>query len=129
GISLISIFFITNPLWLLLPMVGIGMAWGSILAMPYAILAGSLPAAKMGIYMGIFNFFITIPQIINGIIGGPIVKQLFHSQAIYSLVMAGCCLFVAAISVIFVEDKDDVVQWARKKADAPLSLEHTNNEI
>ena len=129
GISLISIFFISNPMWLLVPMVGIGMAWGSILAMPYAILAGSLPPAKMGIYMGIFNFFITIPQIINGIIGGPIVKQLFHSQAIYSLIMAGICLFVAAISVIFVEDKDDVVQWARKKVNAPLSLEHTNNEI
>lgn len=130
GISLISIFFISNPMMLLIPMIGIGIAWGSTLSMPYAILAGSLPPAKMGIYMGIFNFFITMPQIINGVIGGPIVKQLFHSQAIYSLVMAGVCLFVAAVSVIFVEDKDDVVQLARKKvAPAPIGVEPTNPEI
>ncbi len=107
GIGLISIYFISNPTMLLFPMIGIGMAWGSILAMPYAILAGSIPAKKMGIYMGIFNFFITIPQIINGIIGGPIVKRLYDSQAIYAIIMAGVCLFIAAFSVLFVEDKDD----------------------
>ncbi len=63
----------------------------------------------MGIYMGVFNFFITLPQIINGIIGGPIVKYIYGSQAIYSLVMAGVFLLLAAISVRFVEDRDDVV--------------------
>ena len=109
GIALISIYFISSPTMLIIPMIGVGIAWGSILAMPYAILAGSLPAKKMGIYMGIFNFFITIPQIINGIIGGPIVKNLFASQAIYALIMAGICLVIAAISVVFVEDKDDTV--------------------
>ncbi|MGL4293535.1 MAG: hypothetical protein ACRCSQ_08165, partial [Bacteroidales bacterium] len=129
GFSLISIFFISDPMFLLIPMVGIGMAWGSILSMPYAILAGSLPAAKMGIYMGIFNFFITIPQIINGIIGGPIVKELFASQAIYSLVMAGCCLLIAAVTVIFVEDKDDVVELARKNKPNSLQLETIETEI
>ncbi len=107
GISLISFYFIKEPMLLILPMVGIGIAWGSILAMPYAILAGSIPAKKMGIYMGLFNFFITIPQIFNGIVGGPIVKRLYDSQAIYALVMAGVCLLIASISVIFVEDKDD----------------------
>jgi len=106
GIALISIFFISNPHLLLLPMLGIGMAWGSILAMPYAILAGSLPAKKMGVYMGIFNFFITLPQILNAIIGGPMVKRVFNDQAIYALVMAGILLFVAAVSVLFVEDKE-----------------------
>ncbi len=110
GISLISFYFITNPTMLLIPMIGIGIAWGSILAMPYAILAGSLPAKKMGIYMGIFNFFITLPQIINGIIGGPIVKRLYDSQAIYAIIIAGVFLLIASATVIFVEDKDDLVQ-------------------
>jgi len=109
GLALISIYFISNPNMLLVSMVGIGIAWGSILAMPYAILAGSIPAKKMGIYMGIFNFFITIPQIINGFFGGPIVKRFYDSQAIYAIVVAGICLFIAAFSVVFVEDKDDVV--------------------
>jgi maltose/moltooligosaccharide transporter len=106
GIALISTYFITNPDLLLLPMIGIGMAWGSILAMPYAILAGSLPAKKIGVYMGIFNFFITLPQILNAITGGPIVKRIFDNHAIYAIVMAGVLLFIAAVSVLFVEDKD-----------------------
>ncbi len=110
GIGLISIYFIHDPMLLIVPMVGIGFAWASILAMPYAMLAGSIPAHKMGIYMGVFNFFITLPQIINGVIGGPIVKYLYGSQAIYSLVMAGVFLLIAAFCVRFVEDKDDVVK-------------------
>jgi maltose/moltooligosaccharide transporter len=109
GIGLISIYFIQDPDLLLLSMIGVGMAWASILAMPYAILAGSIPAYKMGVYMGIFNFFITFPQIVNGIIGGPIVKYLYNSNAIYSLVMAGIFLLIAAFCARFVEDKDDVV--------------------
>ncbi|MEZ7873588.1 MAG: MFS transporter [Bacteroidales bacterium] len=110
GVSLISFYFISNPTMLILPMIGIGVAWGSILAMPYAILAGSLPAKKMGIYMGIFNFFITLPQIFNGIVGGPIVKRLYDSQAIYAIVFAGVALLIASVSVVFVDDKDDLVQ-------------------
>ena len=88
GIGLISIYFIHDPMMLIFPMIGIGIAWASILAMPYAMLAGAIPAYKMGIYMGVFNFFITLPQIVNGVIGGPIVKYLYGSKAIYSLVMA-----------------------------------------
>ncbi len=110
GIGLISVYFIQDPAMLIISMVGVGMAWASILAMPYAILAGSIPTYKMGIYMGIFNFFITFPQIVNGIIGGPIVKYVYKSQAIYSLVMAGVFLLIAAFCVRFVEDKDDVVK-------------------
>ena len=109
GLGLISIYFVQDPKVLIISMVGVGMAWASILAMPYAILAGSIPSHKMGVYMGIFNFFITFPQIVNGIIGGSIVKYLYGSQAIYSLVMAGVFLFIAAFCVRFVEDKDDVV--------------------
>lgn len=110
GLGLISIYFIQDPQLLILSMIGVGMAWAGILAMPYAILAGSIPAYKMGVYMGIFNFFITFPQIINGLIGGPIVKHVYNSQPIYSIVMAGVFLLIAAFCVRFVEDKDDVVK-------------------
>jgi maltose/moltooligosaccharide transporter len=109
GVGLISIYFIQDPDLLILSMVGVGLAWASILAMPYAILAGSIPAYKMGIYMGIFNFFITFPQIVNGIIGGPIVKYFYGSQAIYSLVMAGVFLLLAAFCVRFIDDKENFV--------------------
>ena len=107
AIGLLSIYFITNPTNLIFSMIGVGMAWGSILSMPYAILAPALPLRKMGIYMGIFNIFITVPQIVNGIFGGMIVKRLFDSQAIYALIMSGCFLLIAAISVIWVEDKQE----------------------
>jgi len=107
AIGLLSIYFITNPTNLIFSMIGVGMAWGSILSMPYAILAPALPLRKMGIYMGIFNIFITVPQIVNGIFGGMIVKRLFNSQAIYALIMSGCFLLIAAISVIWVEDKQE----------------------
>ncbi|NOT73320.1 MAG: MFS transporter [Cyclobacteriaceae bacterium] len=109
GLGLISIYFIHDPELLIYSMIGVGIAWASILAMPYAILAGSIPPLKMGIYMGIFNFFITLPQIINSLIGGPIVKHVYGSKPIYSIVMAGVFLLIAAISVRFVDDKDDVV--------------------
>ncbi|HTD99590.1 MAG TPA: MFS transporter [Mucilaginibacter sp.] len=104
GIGLISIFFIKNDYLLILPMIGIGLAWGSILAMPYAILSSSIPATKIGVYMGIFNFFITFPQIVNGIIGGPIVKYFYNGHAIYALVMAGVFMFMGAIAVLYVQD-------------------------
>lgn len=96
-------FFITDPNWLILPMVGIGMAWGSILSMPYALLSASLPSHKMGVYMGIFNFFITFPQIINGFFGGYLLKFAFGGQAIFALVMAGLFMIFAAVAVIRVK--------------------------
>lgn len=105
GLGLISIFFITNPDYLILSMVGIGFAWASILAMPYAIIADSIPIHKMGVYMGIFNFFITFPQIVNSIFGGWIVKNVYNSNEIYALVMAGIFMILGAISVMFVKEK------------------------
>ena len=105
AVGLLSVYFVTNPTTLIFSMVGVGMAWGSILSMPYAILAPALPVRKMGIYMGIFNIFITVPQVINGLFGGMIVKRLFGSQAIYALIMSGCFLLIAAISVLWVDDK------------------------
>ena len=104
GIGLISIYFIKDPAMLKYSMVGVGLAWASILAMPYVILSSSIPAGKLGIYMGIFNFFITLPQIINGLFGGWIVKHLYGNQPIYAIVLAGIFMICAAISVIYVYD-------------------------
>jgi len=112
GLGLMSFIFINSPelKWVLnISMVGVGIAWASILAMPYAILAGSIPLKKMGVYMGIFNFFITFPQIVNGIFGGPIVKFLYGGNAMYAIFTAGILMIVGAISVMFVDDKDDVL--------------------
>jgi len=104
GIGLISIFFISDPTLLKYSMVGVGLAWASILAMPYVILSSSIPPGKLGIYMGIFNFFITLPQIVNGLFGGWIVKHIYGGQPIYAIVLAGIFMICAAISVIYVYD-------------------------
>ncbi len=105
GIGLISIYFIKDPAMLKYCMIGIGLAWASILAMPYVILSGCIPAGKLGIYMGIFNFFITLPQIINGLFGGAIVKHIYGGQPIYAIVLAGFFLICGAVSVLFVYDE------------------------
>ncbi|MNH34603.1 Major Facilitator Superfamily protein [compost metagenome] len=105
GLGLLSIFIFKDPKLLIISMIGVGFAWGSILAMPYAILSGSLPAKKMGVYMGIFNFFITFPQIVNGFFGGFIVKHLYNGQAIYAIVIAGVCMLLGALSVLRVNDE------------------------
>ena len=104
--GLISIYFISSPMMMLVSMVGVGLAWASILSMPYAILAGSLPANKMGVYMGIFNFFIVLPQILAASILGFIVGSIFGGQAIYALILGGLSWILAAGLVIFVDDVD-----------------------
>jgi maltose/moltooligosaccharide transporter len=108
GLSLISIFFIQDKNLLYLSMIGIGLAWGSILALPYAILSSSIPAKKIGVYMGLFNFFITFPQIVNSLTGSLIVKTFFHSEAIYGLIMAGVFMLLAAVSILFVDDSRQI---------------------
>lgn len=122
GIGLISIYFIKDPVMLDFSMVGIGLAWASILAMPYVILSSSIPPGKLGIYMGIFNFFITFPQIINGLFGGSIVKHLYGGKPIYAIVLAGIFMICAAISVIYVYDPG-----ATRPQNLPLPAE--TNEI
>ena len=104
GLGLASMFFITDPDWLLLSMVGVGIAWASILSMPYAILSGALPANKMGIYMGIFNFFIVIPQILAATLLGFFTKSLFDGQAIYTIMLGGGAMVLSAVLVVFVKD-------------------------
>ena len=110
GLGLLSIYIMPDKNWLIVSMVGVGIAWASILAMPYAILAGSISPKKMGVYMGIFNFFIVIPQIINALIGGPLVKYAYGNQAIFALMMSGVSFLIAATLVSKVKDVDDVIQ-------------------
>ena len=92
---------------LLVSELGIGLAWASILAMPYAILTGSLPQHKLGTYMGIFNFFIVIPQILAASILGFFVKSFADGQAIYALILGGASMIIAAVLVLFVKDVDE----------------------
>lgn len=106
GFSLASIYYLSDPTDLIFPMIGIGLAWSSILSMPYAILTGSLPVSKMGVYMGIFNFFIVIPQILAASILGFLVKQVFEGQAILALVLGGGSMVIAAMLSLFVKDSE-----------------------
>ncbi len=110
GVGLLSIYIMPDKNWLIVSMIGVGIAWASILAMPYAILAGSISPKKMGVYMGIFNFFIVIPQIINALIGGPLVKYAYNNQAIFALMLSGASFIIAAALVYKVKDVDDVIQ-------------------
>ncbi|WP_431156684.1 MFS transporter [Winogradskyella poriferorum] len=109
ALGLLSLYILPDKNWLILSMVGVGISWASILAMPYAILAGSIPARKMGVYMGIFNFFIVLPQILNALIGGPMVKYLYNDRPIFALVLSGVSFIIAALLVSRVKDVDDTV--------------------
>jgi len=109
GIGLASFYLIKNPDLLILSMLCVGVAWASILSMPYAILTGSLPPEKMGTYMGIFNFFVVIPQILAASLLGFFMKHLFGGEAIMALVFGGASLIVAAATVLFVDDVDGEV--------------------
>ncbi len=118
GASLISILTITDKHMMLVPMIGVGFAWASVLTMPYAILAGSLPAKRMGYYMGLFNFFVVIPQIVAGVVLGPMVKHLFDGQSVKTLVIGGSCMIIAAVLTMLVKDDAVVASGA---AAAPLN--------
>ena len=106
ALGLVSIYVIGDPKYLLGSMVGVGIAWASILSMPYAILAGALPPSKMGYYMGVFNFFIVIPQIAAAALLGFIVGRFFGGQAIVALLIGGLSLVVAAVLTLRVKDDD-----------------------
>ena len=108
GLGLMSVFFVSNPMLLLVSMIGVGIAWASILSVPYAMLTGCLPQNKMGYYMGIFNFFIVIPQIVAASILGFLVSNLFGGQTIWSLILGGVCMILAGVLTLFVDDKDDI---------------------
>ncbi len=107
GLGLASFYLIRDPNILIISMFGVGFAWASILSMPYAMLTSALPQNKMGVYMGIFNFFIVIPQILAASILGFFVRNLFAGQSIYALVLGGGSLIIAGILTLFVQDKYD----------------------
>ena len=108
GLGLISIFFVNEPNFLIFSMVGVGIGWASILSIPYAMLSGSLPPEKMGYYMGVFNFFIVIPQIIAATVLGFILEAIFGGQSIYILVFGGVCMIIAALLSLRVRSSEEV---------------------
>ena len=103
GLGLISFWFIRDPDWLIVPMIGVGIAWASILSLPYALLSDVLPSAKMGIYMGIFNFFIVIPQLIAASVLGLVLREMFAGEAIYGLVIGGSLMILAGLTTLLVD--------------------------
>jgi len=104
GLGLISVYFISSPSMLILSMVGVGIAWASILSVPYAMLAGALPPKKMGYYMGVFNFFIVIPQMVAATILGFLVSSFFDGQPVYALIVGGFSMILAGLLTLRVED-------------------------
>ncbi|RZW55483.1 MAG: MFS transporter, partial [Flavobacteriaceae bacterium] len=111
GLGLMSIYFINSPSvfnleWL--PMIGVGIAWASILSIPYAMLSGSLPATKMGYYMGVFNFFIVIPQLVAASILGFLVSRFFDNEPVYALIVGGVSMIFAGLLSLGVNDNQSV---------------------
>ncbi|MEM6698537.1 MAG: MFS transporter [Bacteroidota bacterium] len=112
ALGLFSIYFITDPTMLLVSMIGVGIAWASILSMPYAMLSSILPANKMGYYMGVFNFFIVIPQIVAAGILGFILKSFFDNVSVFALIIGGVSMLIAAALCLIVEDNEVDVDFA-----------------
>ncbi len=105
ALGFIGMALIKDKWLLILPMIGIGVAWGAILAMPYSILARSMDSESTGLYMGLFNFTITIPQIVMGLVGGVVVKHIFHGNAVMMIVSAAVLMLLGAMSVGIVKEK------------------------
>ena len=107
GLGLLSMLWIRDPHWLLLSMAGVGFAWASILSLPYALLSDSVPAAKMGVYMGIFNFFIVIPQLVAASLLGFLLNTLLGGHAINALAIGGVSMIVAGLCVLLARAPHD----------------------
>jgi maltose/moltooligosaccharide transporter len=103
GLGLISFYFIRDPHMLIVPMIGVGIAWASILSLPYALLSNQLPTHKMGVYMGIFNFFIVIPQLVAASVLGLVLREFFGLQTIFGLVIGGSLMIVAGLTTLLVD--------------------------
>lgn len=106
GLGLASVGLVKTPELLLLSMAGVGIGWATILSMPYALLSNSIPADKMGFYMGVFNFFIVLPQILAATLLGPAVKHLLGGHAMSAVVIGGGCLLVAAVALTWVPEEN-----------------------
>ena len=106
ALGLIGSGFVSSAAMLPVCMVGVGVAWASILSMPYAMLANAIPASRMGFFMGVFNFFITIPQMLASVGLGPVVRSLLGGNAMHAVVLGGVSMLVAAASVTIVRDTE-----------------------
>jgi maltose/moltooligosaccharide transporter len=106
GLGLLSIYFITDPKMIIVSMGMVGVAWASILSMPYAMLSNALPSNKMGYYMGVFNFFIVIPQIVAAGILGYLTIHLFHANTLNTIALGGASMILAGFLTLLVKDDD-----------------------
>ena len=128
GAGLLSVYVIHDRYLLILSMVGVGIAWASILSMPYAILSTALPPARMGVYMGVFNFFIVVPEITAALGFGPLIRLAFGESnpnaPLYVVLLGGFFLLVASVCVAFVRDvgERDVPEGAVIRSDAAEAL-------
>lgn len=127
GLGLLSMYVTTTPNGQYISMIGVGIAWASILAMPYAILAGAIPAKRMGVYMGIFNFFIVIPEIIASFTFGRVIKAIFGEGStiapLYVVMAGGIFMLIAAvICLLFVNDRGDETLPLLVEEDMPLAI-------
>jgi maltose/moltooligosaccharide transporter len=107
GLSLMSVFFIHDKHLLMIPMLGVGVAWASVLTMPYAILVAALPPNRMGYFMGLFNFFVVIPQVVSGLVLGWFTKHMFGNHAVLTLVLGGVSMVIAAVLALFVSERSE----------------------
>jgi maltose/moltooligosaccharide transporter len=118
GLGLISMLWFKQPGLLLISMTGVGIAWASLLTLPYAILSSAVPHRKMGVYMGIFNLFVVIPQILASAILGLLVRTLFGGHAIYAITLGGVAMILSAALMMLVKDvKSEKITYAKPVAD------------
>jgi maltose/moltooligosaccharide transporter len=118
GAGLLSVGWWNEPRLLLVSMVGVGIAWASILSMPYAMLANAIPAARMGFYMGVFNFFIVLPQILASTLFGPLVREFFDGMAMPVMRLGGISMLLAAATLVFVREESKASAAATAEAAA-----------
>lgn len=114
GISLLSVYLINDANTLQFTMIGVGIAWASILSMPYAILSSAIPADRTGVYMGVFNLFIVFPEIVAAIGFQPLVKYVFNNEPLYVVMMGGVSLIIAALFMLRVNDSEGPVKGVCK---------------
>lgn len=105
GVGFLSFLFIRDPQWLIVSMIGVGFAWASVLSLPYALLSDSVPAEEMGLYMGVFNLFVVIPQLVAASVLGFLLKTLFGGASIYAFVLGGVCFLIAGLLTLRIEER------------------------
>jgi maltose/moltooligosaccharide transporter len=109
GLGLLSVYFAQDKYFLLVSMTGVGIAWASILSMPYVILSGAVPPARMGVYMGVFNLFIVLPQIAMSLIMPQVIRHVLGPDPLYVVMFGGAVMLVGALSVLVVRDRPRAV--------------------